>query len=87
MLGFNAAATNRVIDLAECLVLRPELFALLKPLRGMIGRLGGRAGEVQLTLTDQGIDVALKGVRTEGLDSDRGTHGILREQSTCPPEH
>ncbi|MEO8617781.1 MAG: class I SAM-dependent RNA methyltransferase [Sphingomicrobium sp.] len=69
MLGFNAAATNRVIDLAECLVLRPELFALLKPLRGMIGRLGGRAGEVQLTLTDQGNDVALKGVRTEGLEA------------------
>ncbi len=67
MLGFNAAATNRVIDLAECHVLREELFALFKPLRKMIAKLGGRAGEVQLTLTDQGVDVALKGVKTEGL--------------------
>ncbi len=69
MLGFNAAATNRVIDLADCQILRPELFNLLKPLRVMIGKLGGRAGEVQLTLTNHGVDVALKGVKTDGLEA------------------
>jgi 23S rRNA (uracil1939-C5)-methyltransferase len=69
LLGFNASRSNRIIDILECHILRPELFALLAPLRGLIGRLGGKAGEVQLTLADQGADVMLKGVRAEGLEA------------------
>ena len=71
LLGFNAGSSHQLIDMRECHVLRPELFALVAPLRGLLSRmLGPRAGgEVQLTLADQGVDVALKGVEATGLEA------------------
>ena len=70
-LGFNAERSNRIVDMRECHVLRPELFALVAPLRGLLATLmtGKRPAEVQLTLCDQGVDVALGGVAVEGLQA------------------
>ena len=67
--GFNAERSNRIVDMRECHILRPELFALVGPLRALFaGLLPPRgAGEVQLTLADQGVDVLLKGISGEGL--------------------
>ena len=62
-LGFNAQASHRIIDMRECHILRPELLALVAPLRRL---LNGRA-EIVMTLADQGVDLLLKGVRVEGL--------------------
>jgi 23S rRNA (uracil1939-C5)-methyltransferase len=69
MLGFNAEKSHRVVDMQECHILRPELFALVEPLRRLLGGLlpPKRAAEVQLALVDQGADVLLKGVEAEGL--------------------
>ncbi len=69
MLGFNAEKSHRVVDMRECHILRPELFALIEPLRRLLGGLlpPKRAAEVQLALVDQGVDVLLKGVEAEGL--------------------
>lgn len=70
-LGFNAAKSNQIIDMRECHVLAPELFALVGPLRGLLTTMlrPKRTAEVQLTLVDQGVDVALKGVEAEGLEA------------------
>lgn len=62
-IGFNAAASHRVVDMRECHILRPELFALVAPLR----RLLSRRGEASLTLADQGVDVSLSGVTADDL--------------------
>jgi 23S rRNA (uracil1939-C5)-methyltransferase len=71
LLGFNAEASHRIVDMRECHILRPELFALVSPLRGLLSKLlptrGG--GEVRLTLADQGPDVLLENVRADGLDA------------------
>jgi 23S rRNA (uracil1939-C5)-methyltransferase len=32
-IGFNAEKSNRIIDMAECHILDPRLFALVAPLR------------------------------------------------------
>lgn len=71
VIGFNAAASNRIVDMRECHVLRPELFALLDPLRSLLANIlpAKRTGEVHLTLADQGVDVMLKGVSVTGLDA------------------
>jgi len=68
-LGFNGAKSNQIVDMRECHVLAPELFALVAPLRGLLATMlrPKRTAEVQLTLVDQGIDVALSGVEAEGL--------------------
>lgn len=71
LLGFNETGSNKVVDLTECHILRPELFALLAPLRRLLAAIlpAKRAGEVHLTLADQGVDVMLKGVSVEGLEA------------------
>ena len=69
VIGFNAAKSHQIIDMRECHILRPELFALVAPLRKLLGDLlpQRRASEVQLTLTDQGADLMLRGVDPSGL--------------------
>jgi 23S rRNA (uracil1939-C5)-methyltransferase len=70
-LGFNEAGSNRIVDMRECHILDPRLFALLKPLRALLANIlqPKRSGEVQLTLADQGVDVGLKGVTAEGYEA------------------
>jgi len=71
LIGFNAAASHQIVDLHECHVLHPALFALVAPLRKLLGPLLAprRNAEIQLTLADQGVDVALKGVEVAGLEA------------------
>lgn len=71
VIGFNAQRSHQIVDMRECHILRPELFALVAPLRGVLSGLlrPRRPGEVQLTLADQGVDVTLKGVGVEGLEA------------------
>ena len=71
VIGFNSERSHQIDDIAECHILRPELFALVAPLRRLLGDLlrPRKGGEVQLTLTDQGVDVMLKGVGVEGLQA------------------
>ena len=71
VVGFNAEKSHRIVDMRECHILRAELFALVDPLRKLLGGLlePKRMAEVQLTLVDHGADVLLKGVRAEGLQA------------------
>jgi 23S rRNA (uracil1939-C5)-methyltransferase len=71
VLGFNAAKSHRVVDMQENHILRPELLALVTPLRELLAVLlqPKRTAEVQLTLVDQGVDVLLKGLEPEGLQA------------------
>ncbi len=86
LLGFNAEASHRIIDMRECHILRPELFALVDPLRRLLrSLLGPRAGgEVRMTLTDQGVDVLLDKVEANDLDATEAlaafaqSHGLAR---------
>jgi 23S rRNA (uracil1939-C5)-methyltransferase len=58
-LGFNAEMSHRIVDMRECHILRPELFALVEPLRQVLADMlqPKRIAEVQLTLVDRGVDV------------------------------
>lgn len=69
-IGFNEGASHRIIPLTECIVIHPALFALLGPLRTLVGpMLGhGRSGDLRMTLADQGVDLMLSGVSAEGLE-------------------
>lgn len=71
VLGFNAEKSHRIVDMRECHILRPELFALIAPLRKLLGSLltPKRTCEIQITLLDEGPDVLLKGVEAMGLDA------------------
>lgn len=70
VVGFNAEKSNQIVDMRECHILRPELFAMVGPLRSLLSSLlpPRRGAEVMLALVDQGVDVLLKGVEPKGLE-------------------
>lgn len=85
-LGFNAERSHRLVDMRECFILRSELFALVEPLRRLIGGLLGPRGSggVRMTLADQGVDVLLENVAAEGIEASESLsafgarHGLAR---------
>ena len=67
-LGFSAEKSHQLIDLQECHVLAPELFALVKPLKRLLPSFRPkRRLELRMTLADQGVDLLIVGVAPEGL--------------------
>jgi 23S rRNA (uracil1939-C5)-methyltransferase len=68
-IGFNEGKSKRIVDLAECWILRPKLFAILAPLRPLLATLipDRRSAGVELALTDQGVDLLITGIDPDGL--------------------
>lgn len=79
-LGFNAERSHRIVDMRECHILRPELFALVAPLRALLRnlKLSANAG-VRMTLADQGVDLLLEKVEVEGLAADEALGAFARQ--------
>lgn len=71
LIGFNESRSHKIIDMRQCPVLDPALFALIAPLRKLLATMLPRrgVGTIQLTLADQGVDVLLSGMDADGLDS------------------
>ena len=65
LVGFHARASDVVVDLADCLVLRPAIMAALPDLRRLVTLGGSRAGEMSLAVTETpaGLDVAVTGAK------------------------
>jgi 23S rRNA (uracil1939-C5)-methyltransferase len=82
VIGFNAARSKRIIDMRECHILRPELFALVEPLRRLLsGPLSVPAvADIRLTLADQGVDVLLSGIKAEGLAAAEALPRFAQDQ-------
>jgi 23S rRNA (uracil1939-C5)-methyltransferase len=86
LVGFNAEMSHRIVNMHECHILRPELFALVAPLRKLLAGMmqPKRIGEVQLTLIDGGIDMRIKGIpagrlaEIEQLTSFATAHDLAR---------
>ena len=74
-IGFNEAASHRIVDMRECHILAPALFALVDPLRRLLATLlpERKRGEVQMTLADGGADLLFTGVAADDL---AGTEAI-----------
>jgi 23S rRNA (uracil1939-C5)-methyltransferase len=86
LIGFKQERSHRIEDMHECHVIRPELFALVAPLRGLLVAMlsDRRTATVRMTLADQGVDVSLEGVSSntlataEALTSFAEQHGLAR---------
>jgi 23S rRNA (uracil1939-C5)-methyltransferase len=80
MLGFTERASHRLVDVEECWVLRPELVAIIPPLRERLTALlrNEETADIALTLTDSGTDLLL--IRERALDlPDREVLASLAE--------
>ena len=62
LVGFHARASDVVVDLAECLVIRPAILAAVPDLRRLVALGGSRAGELTLAVTETpaGLDIAVR---------------------------
>lgn len=62
VLGFYAASSHDIVDMRECLVLMPRLFALVSHMREMMNALllDGEKAELHVTDADNGADVAIR---------------------------
>lgn len=83
LIGFNEGRSHRIVDMAKCHILHPELFALVAPLRKLLGgplKLE-KQGAIQMTMTDQGIDLGLAGVDSFGLEAAEALPAFAAENS------
>lgn len=82
VVGFSEGGSHRLVDIKECQVLDPGLFALVEPLRAWLSQRRDKyAAQIDLTLADQGVDCAIRNIKVEGLhqvesllDFCRGQH-------------
>jgi len=99
VIGYREAKSHRLVELEECPVMAPELFAVLGPLRKLLitmgkaapAKKGGRPGkpakhqqarmaaDIEMTLTDQGVDLGVKGLTAEGLAATEAMLDFSRE--------
>lgn len=70
VLGFKASGSHKIVDITACEILRPELFALVAPLRKFVAKHGSKQPlDIELTLCDQGVDCSIKNFAMEGLEA------------------
>jgi 23S rRNA (uracil1939-C5)-methyltransferase len=69
LLGFNTEGTHQIVDMQECHILLPRLFALVAPLRELLVHVAaeGKAIGVVLTDSDAGVDLLLTNVEARSL--------------------
>ncbi|MEN2784849.1 class I SAM-dependent RNA methyltransferase [Sphingomonas qilianensis] len=70
-IGFSENASHALVDIQECWVLTPELFAVIAPLRVLLAKFlrKNRRARLHLTQADQGLDLLIEGIEAEGLDA------------------
>ncbi|MEO0057997.1 MAG: hypothetical protein RIT17_1470 [Pseudomonadota bacterium] len=82
VLGYREGGSHRVVDLAECPVLHPALASLIAPLRAFTAAHGPKAMVgIDLSLADQGIDVALTHFPLEGLGPTEAALDFARDNA------
>ncbi|MGB7408623.1 MAG: class I SAM-dependent RNA methyltransferase [Pontixanthobacter sp.] len=68
IIGFRERGSHKIVDMRECHVLCPPLFACVDALRSILNQREERfATDIELTLVDQGIDCAIKNLDIDGL--------------------
>ena len=81
VLGYREGGSHRIVDLAECPVLHPALANLIAPLRRFVAAHGPKAMVgIDLTLADQGVDVALSHFPLEGLAATEAALDFARTE-------
>ena len=86
VIGFKQERSHRIEDMRECHILRPELFALVDPLRTLLAPMlaDKRAATVKMTVADQGVDLLLEGISADSLMASEALsafaehHGLAR---------
>lgn len=69
LLGFREGSSHRIVDMAQCEIMAPELFTVIEPLNRLLSRRKRKfAVDVEIALVEQGVDIGFKGISVEGLE-------------------
>ncbi|OZA91422.1 MAG: RNA methyltransferase, partial [Erythrobacter sp. 34-65-8] len=80
VIGFREGGAHRIVDMRECHILRPEMFAAMEALRAMLSRRKGKySADIELVLVDQGVDCALRNLTVEGLQETEAMLDFARD--------
>lgn len=80
-LGFSTEKSHRIVDIQQCDVMAPELFALLAPLRAFLEPFVDRNRQIQikLALVDQGVDVLIENWVANNLSRHEAISAFAQE--------
>lgn len=82
VIGFREEKSHKIVDMTECHVLAPALFAIVAPVRKLLsGWSQAKSGQLGLTLVDQGVDMSLAGAAPEGLEQTEGLLDFARKRN------
>jgi 23S rRNA (uracil1939-C5)-methyltransferase len=82
-LGFAESGSHAIVDIQECHILAPELFALVAPLRKLLARLRlKRRADVQMTSCDQGVELLI-GASFDGLEAAEAIIAFCQEHEVA----
>jgi len=82
VMGFREGGSHRIVDMVECHILHPDLFALVAPLRALLGNWQGKlSANIQLTMVDQGLAVEIKGISAQNLDQTEALLDFARDSN------
>jgi 23S rRNA (uracil1939-C5)-methyltransferase len=83
VIGFREHGSHKIVDLKQCEVIAPELFALVAPLRALLSLRADRklAVEAEMTLSDVGVSLSLSGYRAEGLAATEALLDFARDNA------
>lgn len=82
VLGLREEGSHRLVDIAECPILRPELTRLVPPLRAFVGKYGPKGNvDIALSLSDQGIDLGLANFPLDGLQATEAALEFARDNN------
>jgi 23S rRNA (uracil1939-C5)-methyltransferase len=80
-LGFSTEKSHRIIDMQQCDIMLPALFALLEPLRQFLQPRLNRARQVQIKLAvvDQGVDMLIENWIANDLDAHEALSAFAQD--------
>ncbi|PFG61554.1 23S rRNA (uracil1939-C5)-methyltransferase [Thioclava sp. ES.031] len=80
LVGFHARASDTVVEIPHCLILRPELLAAIPMLHEATAIAGSRKGEIAFTLTlsEAGLELAAQGGKDPDTAQFEALSGLAR---------
>ncbi|MDJ0977863.1 MAG: class I SAM-dependent RNA methyltransferase [Erythrobacter sp.] len=82
LIGFRESGSHRIVDLTQCDVLSPELAAQIPSLREFIAQNASKGTvDVGLALCDQGVDLTISNLASEGLEETELALDYARTQN------
>jgi len=81
-IGFSGSGSHRIVDIQQCEILRPEIFALIGPLRTFLSNAPRRKHDItiDMTLIDQGVDVLIRNFEAESLQEREALIAFAQSQ-------